>query len=264
MKMQILGQGEYVGDILSKMQQEGIYASVSAYNKTLFNDAWHCHENAHISFVLKGGCSEKKKNLYERLPGKSTFYLSGEPHQIVNMHNSLHVNLEMDDSFFNRFDFSEDVFGKTISRTPDAQFLMLKVYRELMAADEMVLISIQMLLLEFLHRAEKWRYEEKIPDWISRVQELMHDRCTETLTLTELSQAAGVHPVTVSHYFPIYFSCTLGAYMRKLKVEKALELLKSGGGLSETAYDCGFFDQSHFIRIFRELTGYLPAQYQKI
>ena len=156
--MQVLGQGEYVGDILNKVEQEDIYASVSSYNKNLFNDSWHCHENAHISFVLKGGCSEKKKNLYERLPGKATFYLSGEPHQIINMHNSMHVNLEMNNSFFRKFDFSEDVFGKTINKTPDAKFLMLKVYQELMANDHFVFTSIQMLLLEFLHRAEKWRY----------------------------------------------------------------------------------------------------------
>jgi AraC family transcriptional regulator len=33
--------------------------------------------------------------------------------------------------------------------------------------------------------------------------------------------------------------------------------------LSGIAYACGFFDQSHFIRTFKELTGFLPAQYQK-
>jgi AraC family transcriptional regulator len=262
--MQILGHGEYAGDILGKVQQEGIYASVSRYHKHLFNDAWHCHENAHISFVIRGGCSEKKKNLYERLPGTTTFYHSGEPHQMIYMHNSLHVNLEMDNSFFDRFNFAEDIFEKTIGKTPDARLLMLKIYRELATAGNQALPSIQMLLLEFLNRAEKWRYEERIPEWMRNIHELINDRWAETLTLNELAVAASVHPVTVSHYFPQYFGCTLGAYMRKLKVEKAIQLLKSGSTLAETTYQCGFFDQSHFTRIFKELTGYLPAQYQKI
>jgi AraC family transcriptional regulator len=262
--MQILGQGEYAGDILGKVQQAGIYASVSRYDQYQFNDALHCHENAHISFVIRGGCSEKKNDLYERLPGTTTFYQSGEPHQMIEMHNSLHVNLEMDDSFFGRFGFSEDVFGKTIGKTPDARFLMLNVYRELIAADDLVLSAIQMLLLEFLHRSEKWRYEQNIPEWMRKVHDLIHDRWAETLTLNDLAMSAGVHPVTVSHYFPQYFACTFGAYMRKLKVEKALQLLRSGRALNETAYACGFFDQSHFIRTFKELTGYLPTQYQKL
>ncbi len=57
----------------------------------------------------------------------------------------------------------------------------------------------------------------------------------------------GVHPVTISKYFPRYFSCTLGEYMRKLKIEKSLSLIKSpGNSLTNVAYACGFFDQSHF------------------
>lgn len=262
--MQILEQGEYAGEILRKVQQDGTYASVSRYHKHQFNDAWHCHKNAHISFVIRGGCSEKKKNLYERLPGTTTFYLSGEPHQMVEMHNSLHVNLEMDVSFFNRFGFSEDLFGKTIGKTPDARFLMLKVYRELIAADDFALPSVQMLLLEFLNCSEKWRHEQNIPEWMRRVHDLMNDRWAETLTLNDLANAAGVHPVTVSHYFPKYFACTFGTYMRKLKVEKALELLTPQASLTAIALECGFFDQSHFIRNFKELTGYLPTQYQKL
>lgn len=263
--MQVLQQGEYVGDIRNQVHQDGVFASISSYNKSFFNDAWHCHENAHISFVLKGGCSERKKDRYERLPGKVTFYISGEPHQIINMHNSVHVNLEMDDSFFNRFHFTEDVFSKTVCKTPDATFLMLKVYKELMADDDLVSTSIQMLLLEFLHRAEKWRNEDKVPEWMARVHELMNDRWSEKLALAELSEAAGVHPVTISHYFPQYFACTFGAYMRKLKIEKALALLKSTHySLTDIACECGFFDQSHFTRTFKELTGFLPACYQRL
>jgi len=65
--MQILEQGQYAGNILKEQQADGILASVSAYHKHQFNDNWHCHVNPHISFVLQGGCSEKKKNQYESI-----------------------------------------------------------------------------------------------------------------------------------------------------------------------------------------------------
>jgi len=262
--MQILGQGEYVGDILGEVHQDGLYSSVSIYRQHRFYDAWHCHENAHVSFVIRGGCSEKKKGLYERLPGTTTFYRSGEPHQMVQMQNSMHVNLEMDRSFFEGYGFSEEVFAKLIEKTPDARFLMLKVYRELTAADSSAFPAIQMLLLDYLYRAEKWRSEEKIPVWLDKVHQMINDHWAEPVTLNDLSLAAGVHPVTVSYYFPKYFDCTLGAYMRKLRVEKALVRLKSGASLTTIALECGFYDQSHFTRTFKELTGYLPAKYQRI
>ena len=265
MGMQILQQGEYVGDLLHKVHHESLFASISAYNKSLFNNYWHCHENAHISFVLKGGCAEKKKNLYERLPGKATFYLTGEPHQIVTMHDSLHVNLEMGDAFFRTYELTEEAFGSMVHKTPDVLFLMLHVYKELIAADTYAPDSIKMLLLNFLQQAEHWRRDDSIPGWMKKVHELMNDQWSETLTLKDLSLAAGVHPVTVSAYFPRYFSCTFGSYMRKLKVERAIAMLKvPGASLIGVAYDCGFFDQSHFIRIFKQVTGFLPSQYQQL
>jgi AraC family transcriptional regulator len=181
------------------------------------------------------------------------------------MHHSIHVNLEMNAAFFLRSGLSEATFGGTLHQTPDAQFLMLQVYRELAADDPFSHTSIQMLLLEYLSRAECWQEQEKVPEWLKKVHEAMNDCWSETLTLKELSGAAGVHPVTISTYFPRYFSCTFGAYMRKLKVERALQLLKTPGmKLTDIAYSCGFFDQSHFTRTFKELTGFLPAQYHKI
>jgi len=170
----------------------------------------------------------------------------------------------MDKSFFTRFGFTEKMFGMAVHKTPDARLLIVKVYRELKADDQLVSPSIEILLLEFLHCAQHWKEEKRIPGWMKKVHELMNDRWSETLTLKDLSEAAGVHPVTVSHYFPHYFSCTLGAYMRKLKVEKALELLQSASrSLTDIAYECGFFDQSHFTRTFKNLTGFLPAAYQR-
>jgi AraC family transcriptional regulator len=53
--------------------------------------------------------------------------------------------------------------------------------------------------------------------------------------------------------------------MRKLRVEKAMALMVSSHqSLTEIAYVCGFADQSHFIRIFKQHTGFLPKQYQKL
>jgi AraC family transcriptional regulator len=263
--MQILEQGQYVGHILKEQSANGILSSVSCYNQNLFNDNGHCHLNPHISFVLKGGCSEKKKDKYKRLPGRITFYQAGEPHQIIRMHHSIHVNLEMNDAFFLQSGFEVVTFEKTLHKTLDAKFLMLQVYRELAADDSFSHTSIQILLLEYLSRAECWQEQKKVPEWLKKVHEAMNDCWSETLTLNDLSSAAGVHPVTISAYFPRYFSCTFGAYMRKLRVERALQLMKIPDmKLTDIAYSCGFFDQSHFTRTFKELTGFLPAHYHKI
>jgi AraC family transcriptional regulator len=262
--MIVLEKGQYTGVILREVRENDLLASISSYDKNGFNDRWHCHVNAHISFVLHGGCSEEKTEAYERLPGRTTFYSAGEPHRIIDMNNSTHVNLELDAAFFNKYDISRTSFSQAASNTPDGQFLMSKVCHELNVNDSFTVTSLRMLLLEFLQQAPPCACNPKIPGWIRNVHELLHDEWDKTLQLEDLSKAAGVHPGTISHYFPRYFSCTLGTYMRKLKVEKALTFMKSPDvSLTSVAYTCGFFDQSHFIKSFKEFTGLRPAQYIK-
>lgn len=263
--MQILEPGEYNGLIQSGFKQDGAFVSVSSYQQGEFNDAWHYHVNAHISFVLKGGRSEQKKDRYECLPGKTTFYMPGEAHRMIRMQDSTHINLELERSFLQKYDINEQDLERIFKKTPNAVFLMLAIYKELATADQYSEASISMLLVNFLHQAERWRFDDKIPAWINTVRAYLHENWAEKICLTELSEVVGIHPVSISHYFPRYFSTTLGCYMRKLKTEQALARLNEPNvSLTSVAYECGFFDQSHFIRIFKEHTGFLPSQYLKL
>lgn len=96
------------------------------------------------------------------------------------------------------------------------------------------------------------------------LKQLLHDKWNEVLSLQEIAGLVGAHPVTISKNFRKYFHCTLGTYQRRLKIEKSIDLIKNSTlSLSEIAFYCGFTDQSHFIRNFKELTGFLPKDYRK-
>ncbi len=47
------------------------------------------------------------------------------------------------------------------------------------------------------------------------------------------------------------------------KMEKAKNLISSEMDLVEIALECGFYDQSHFSKVFKLYTGLTPAQYRK-
>ncbi|RDC58741.1 helix-turn-helix transcriptional regulator [Adhaeribacter pallidiroseus] len=95
--------------------------------------------------------------------------------------------------------------------------------------------------------------------------EILQDKWNEPVTLPELASLTQVHPVTISKHFTRYFACTLGEYRRKLKVNKSLALLRNPHlSLTDVALECGFADQSHFIRIFKEMTGWLPKHFKKL
>ena len=50
-------------------------------------------------------------------------------------------------------------------------------------------------------------------------------------------------------------------YSRIIRFQAALKEFGSNKSLTEIAYDCGYYDQSHFINDFREFSGYNPKVY---
>ena len=260
------GKGEYSGDVLNAFSDGGVTACLTTYQQSDFNQTPHYHENTHISFVLHGGCLEKKKDRYERLPGKLTCYNAGEPHQVINVaDHSRHINIEIEPCFFRDHQIAESNVFAGLSTNPDVKFLILNIYREIIAADEFSNLSIHLLLLNLIHNAGKYKTIRYLPSWVNIVKDQLHENWNRSISLQTLADEANIHPVTISKYFPKYFSCTLGQYMRKLKIERSLALVKSPDAtLAGVAYECGFADQSHFIRTFKQLTGFLPGYYQKL
>ncbi len=114
---------------------------------------------------------------------------------------------------------------------------------------------------------EQQQVKHKMPVWAKELKEIIQDQIDTNLSLSlkEISEGLNVHPAYVSREFSKYFNnLSYGEYIRKLRIDKAMELLTaSGHSLAEIAYLTGFSDQSHFTRIFRKHTGKSPAEYRK-
>lgn len=108
---------------------------------------------------------------------------------------------------------------------------------------------------------------EKAPDWAKQLKEIIQDQIDTNLNLSLKEVAAGLdmNPAYVSREFSKYFSdMSFGEYIRKQRIEKAIELLGSTkNSLAEIAYLTGFSDQSHFNRIFKLHTGQNPSTFRK-
>jgi AraC-like DNA-binding protein len=109
--------------------------------------------------------------------------------------------------------------------------------------------------------------KNKTPAWARELKEIIQDQIDTNLSLSlkEISEGLKVNPAYVSREFAKYFdNLSYGEYIRKLRIEKAMELLHtSSQSLSEIAYLTGFSDQSHFTRIFKRYTGKNPSDYKK-
>lgn len=125
----------------------------------------------------------------------------------------------------------------------------------------------EQLLLEVLHTYHQSAEKRKTPAWVNELKELIQDQIDTnlSLSLTDLSESLAVNPAYVSRVFSRYFdNLSFGEYIRKLRIEKAVQLLETTSyTLSEIAYLTGFSDQSHFTRIFKKLMNQNPSDYRK-
>lgn len=125
---------------------------------------------------------------------------------------------------------------------------------------------VEKILLEVLHTYQKETASaRKIPEWVEELKNRIQDQIDTNLMLTELSRSLDVNPAYVSRVFGRYFdNLSYGEYIRKLRIERAIELLTTTRySLSEIAYLTGFSDQSHFTRIFKMVMQINPSEYRK-
>jgi len=107
--------------------------------------------------------------------------------------------------------------------------------------------------------------KKKTPDWVRELKEIIQDQIDSNLNLTTISKSLNIHPSYLSREFSKHFdNLNFGEYIRKLRIEKAIQLIEDGSySLTKVAYLTGFSDQSHFTRIFKEYTGKSPLTYKK-
>lgn len=125
----------------------------------------------------------------------------------------------------------------------------------------------EQMLLELFNQYIHKKGNQKTPDWVKELKALIQDQIDTNLSLTlkDLSKDLDVNPSYISREFSKYFdNLSYGDYIRKLRIERATELLKSSTySLTEIAYLTGFSDQSHFTRIFKQQTGKTPSAFKK-
>lgn len=107
--------------------------------------------------------------------------------------------------------------------------------------------------------------QKKTPAWVTELKHIIQDQIDSNVTLTQISKSLHINPSYLSREFSKHFnSLSFGEYIRKLRIEKAIDLMgQNSYSLTEIAYLTGFSDQSHFTRIFKKHTGQNPSAYKK-
>ena len=107
------------------------------------------------------------------------------------------------------------------------------------------------------------RRDRNPPQWLRRAREVIHEQYSESLSLSSVAELVGVHPAHLAKMFRKHYGCTLGSYVRRLRLEHAAQLLaQSEKTLGTIALIAGFYDQSHFTKLFKLRFGATPADFR--
>jgi AraC family transcriptional regulator len=101
-------------------------------------------------------------------------------------------------------------------------------------------------------------------DALRRMVEYIHAHMRDAITVAELARDAAL---SVDHFARLVKNttgCSPLQFLLKCRVEKALELLRTGDfRVAEAAYEVGFYDQSHLDRHCRKFFGFPPKSAMK-
>jgi AraC-like DNA-binding protein len=99
-------------------------------------------------------------------------------------------------------------------------------------------------------------------DRVERTKELLARNLANPPTLEMLGREVGCSPFYLSRSFSRVVGLTIPQYLRKLRMERAAELLRSGRyNVTETATEVGYASLSHFSKAFCETIGCCPVLY---
>lgn len=93
----------------------------------------------------------------------------------------------------------------------------------------------------------------------------MKDNFAKDITLEDVANHVFLNKVYFSSLFKSSTGENFTNYLNKIRIEKAIELLKKGDEkISSIALNVGYNSMPHFYKIFSEYTGYTPVKYKEL
>jgi len=262
-----LPAGEFFGHKSRSFEACGFRLTESVYAPGLKLPR-HSHELAKFCFVISGDYVEASGGrAFKRRPLSLIFHPPDTTHSEAHNAPGSHFLVEVDArwlSYAREYHASLDRPVEFSDGVPI--HAVMQLYNEFRYSDTVSPLAIQGLAFELLAETSRRSLNERLqypPRWLGQVTEKLRERFQENISLDELARDAGIHAVHLARVFRKFNRCTVGEYVRRLRVEYASrQLSTSDAPLSEVASAAGFADQSHFSRVFKRHMGMLPTQFR--
>jgi len=226
----------------------------------------HYHAQTYLCVVLGGRFEERcGHDDWECASGTLIFNPCAEPHQDRFGPAVQCINIEPTADWLTAVRDGNPLPDRPVYvRSPATVHGARRLAAEMRRRDEASILCIETLVLELVQELARLSIRaasDSRPRWLADALDLIHSRFAESISVRSIAEAAGVHPAHLARTFRTHLRCSVGEYVRRLRLEAAHRALTlSSVPLAHVAFDAGFYDQCHLCRSIRRHWGLTPRR----
>lgn len=96
----------------------------------------------------------------------------------------------------------------------------------------------------------------------SKAVNILEENISKALSVKDIAKLCNIGDVSLKKTFSKYSGMGIMAYFTNMKITSAIQMLKSGMNVAETADALGFSNQNYFSTVFKRITGHPPSHYK--
>jgi AraC family transcriptional regulator len=227
----------------------------------------HAHTAAFLLFVRDGGFLERHGQRSERCDRFTCIYRPAYDEHANDFDDggALLTAIDLSPAWIARLREAGFAGERFRVQSPLVDQFGDRLDAELTAPDSMSEMVIESLATEVIVFASRLAAGSggRRNVWADRARRLIEERFASPLSLASVASAVGVHPVHLARQFRASQGCTVGEYIRRMRVGFARrELVKTDKPITEIAFSAGFSDHSQLTKTFKRVTGRTPTAFR--
>ncbi|WP_339265259.1 AraC family transcriptional regulator [Paenibacillus sp. FSL R5-0470] len=242
--------------------------------RVLFDYVQSCYT---VSYIQKGEVlTTSSEGEYVASAGDVMIHRPNEPFNVISKMEGVHYLFNINakvrdgDDFFKLFPL-----GKVIRIRDQSEYeRRFDELRSLWLQEEDDFRNVQVGSLAFLLLYEimestklggrRSSRDPYVTDRFNEALQYMEERLDQEISREELSKLYHMNPVYFSRAFQKIYKLTPMQMLRKLRLQQAKQMLEyTDYTIEHISQRCGYYDASHFSKVFRGEYGRGPAEYRK-
>ena len=228
----------------------------------------HSHGLTSLGILYQGSFTETVgRKSQECLPGSLQLLPKGEHHSYMfNKSDVCCLTIEIKSHRLQEISRFSKGLNEPLYFREGVLLPVKRLYREFCSKDQTSSLILEGILFEILGNVDRAVTRLTLPvepKWLRRAKDFIHENALNGVSLASAATLAEVHPSYLARAFRKFYDCSIGDYVRKVRVDHAIDqILTTNKTLSEIGISCGFYDQSHFSSAFKLLMKMTPGQFR--